>query len=110
MCLGVPEKPTEFGVKAYENGILANWMSGFDGGYPQDFVIKYRFVLDDAWSIHRVKPTNCKSERICTVLIEGIFKDVQYFVYMYAENELGKSSKTNPATIEIKTITHGKFF
>ncbi|CAC5370032.1 unnamed protein product [Mytilus coruscus] len=102
-----PQKPTEFGIKLYKKSFLVNWISGFDGGFPQQFVIKYRFVEDKTWSVHRSNTQNCTSERICALLIKAVLKYGQYVFYMYAENKLGKSSNTKPVTIEINTFTQG---
>lgn len=108
LCLDFPQEPTEFGIKLYKKSFLVNWISGFDGGFPQKFVIKYRFVEDETWSVHRSDKQSCTSERICELLIKAVLKYGHYVFYMYAENKLGKSSNTKPVTIEINTLTKGK--
>ncbi|CAG2194561.1 IGSF9 [Mytilus edulis] len=91
--------------KTIQKSFLVNWISGFDGGFPQQFVIKYRFVEDETWSVHRSNKQTCTSERMCALLIKAVFKYGQYVFYMYSENKLGKSSNTKPVTIEINTLT-----
>lgn len=79
----------------------------FNGGYPQNFIIKYRYVLDAKWTTVNVTNQQQSVNKSCTKFVQGLSKDKEYITYMYAENVIGKSGYTD--LVRAKTYSDSKY-
>ncbi|CAC5381149.1 unnamed protein product [Mytilus coruscus] len=99
-----PEKPKDFDIKPHGTGFNISWISRFNGGYPQNFILKYRYVLDANWRTVNVTNQQLSFNKTCTEFIQGLSKDKEYITYMYAENVIGKSGYTDLVSVKTNSV------
>ncbi|GFS44577.1 nephrin [Nephila pilipes] len=82
-----------------KNGLLVTWVPGFDGGHNQTHRIRYKSLLDPAFSYIDVHPPATNS-----VWVSGLRSGLEYEVAMKSINEKGSSLYT---TEIVKAVTLG---
>ncbi|XP_002737065.3 nephrin-like [Saccoglossus kowalevskii] len=91
----IPEKPTITETSVSDTTIAVTWTSGFNGGRPQTFTVKYQNLetLDEA------KSTEMKDDgsESYTYTIEGLKADTEYAVWVLATNTKGEQEVKSSA-------------
>lgn len=80
-----------------QTGIQVSWIPGFNGGYPQTFYVQYRRIDDTNWETHNV--SNGK-QNTTTTLVSNLEPGTEYFIRMFARNEINGSNYTRQFTVQ----------
>lgn len=93
----MPAKPEKFHVYALIGGFQVSWMPGNSGYFCQHFIITYRSLLDKNWTTVTVEHLSDEGH---LNVVQGLHANMEYIVYMYARNDIGKSDDTLNVTIQ----------
>ncbi|VDI07333.1 Hypothetical predicted protein [Mytilus galloprovincialis] len=81
-----PEKPTIIVLKSSANDIYVKFEHGYDGGYPQTFIIEYRKASAGPWTQITVDNSHTY------YYIKDLESETEYTLQMYSFNKIGNST------------------
>lgn len=72
-----------------ETSVMLLWTPGFNGGFPQTFILLYRINLEHKWHSVSIKDTN---KETMNYTLTGLLSSKVYNTKLFAKNKLGNSS------------------
>ncbi|XP_053389695.1 nephrin-like [Mercenaria mercenaria] len=99
-----PEAPTNFAYivdSITDSSVTLKWMPGFNGGYPQTFILLYKRYTQQQWQNTSVKDDGAKD---MIYKLSGLFSMTAYRVKMFASNEEGVSADTETLHFTTKDL------
>ncbi|XP_060559011.1 synaptogenesis protein syg-2-like [Ruditapes philippinarum] len=103
--LQAEEKPDVPINLTYKSGSITKssvtlvWTPGFDGGFPQTFILLYQYNQEEKWHSVQVQDTN---EQAMDYTLTGLLSSKVYYITMFAMNKKGNSSYTQNLQITTK--------
>lgn len=98
VCLGIPDSPEALEASNISHhSVLLTWLSGFDGGLTQTFLLKVQKIQETAVTFISI-PIN-----ITSYTLSGLSQGTTYQVSIAAKNILGESQYTAPITFQTKS-------
>jgi hypothetical protein len=76
------------------------WTPGFNGGFPQTFILQYIYSQEDKWHSVQVQDTN---EQTMSYMLTGLLSSKVYNITMFSMNEKGNSPYTQNLQITTKS-------
>lgn len=102
MYIGKPDKPRNIEANCEETAARVQWISSFDGGDTQTFII---FAIQD---LHEARYSNILTDKGEDKIHSNYIQDLQpsalYVIYVSAQNRHGESSSEN---ITCRTLDKG---
>lgn len=90
--------------KSRKTGIEISWTPGFNGGYPQQFFVEYRYRQDDDW-----KTLNASDETSSTIFVENLEPGTEYVIRMFSRNAINDSDYTSHYSVKTGNINNSAF-
>ncbi|XP_060599212.1 nephrin-like [Ruditapes philippinarum] len=82
-----------------ESSVTLVWTPGFDGGFPQTFILLYQYSQEKKWHSVQVQDTN---EQAIHYTLTGLLSSKVYNIKMFSMNKKGNSSFTQNLQITTK--------
>ncbi|CAC5359477.1 unnamed protein product [Mytilus coruscus] len=96
---GLPDRPSQLSViKVWKTKLLIEWMPGIHVGTYQIFGLKYTMNEGIEWTSVEINQKKMSSDRK-NITLTGLTECQIYTLYMYAENDVGKSYTTENITV-----------
>ena len=95
LSTGVPEAPViQTGPTTHVTAVSVNltWISGFNGGFKQNFTVQYRKMGDAAYVSDGDIVHDPGYQRLAYKFISNLTEQTQYEFRVTAHNELGSSN------------------
>ncbi|CAG2196322.1 unnamed protein product [Mytilus edulis] len=73
------------------------WKPGFDGGYPQRFIVEYKKIVDIYWNYQTTRSSN-------SIVIGGLQPATKYIVRMFSRNMIDDSNRTEEILIQTSNV------
>ncbi|XP_060590723.1 nephrin-like [Ruditapes philippinarum] len=97
-----PDMPKNLTYKSgsiTESSVTLVWTPGFDGGFPQTFILLYQYNQEEKWNSVQVQDTN---EQAMDYTLTGLLSSKVYNITMFSMNKKGNSSFTQNLQITTK--------
>ena len=92
LSTGVPESPVDLQtLEVTWESVQLEWQAGFDGGYEQEFLIRYR----EADVIEQVNVGG-----VTRYNVTHLYPQEQYTFQVFGRNELGSGGLSNPVAAQ----------
>ncbi|CAC5390334.1 unnamed protein product [Mytilus coruscus] len=88
-----PFMPKILQTGAKQTQIFVLWIPGFNGGYPQWFIIEYKEIEDIYWNNQTTNSSN-------STVIGGLQPETKYLIRMFSRNMIDDSNKTEEIIIQ----------
>ncbi|VDI07707.1 Hypothetical predicted protein, partial [Mytilus galloprovincialis] len=88
-----PFMPKILQTSAKQTEIFVLWKPGFDGGYPQWFIVEFKQKEDIYWNNHTTNWSN-------STVIGGLQPATKYLIRMFARNMIDDSNRTEEILVQ----------
>ncbi|VDH90424.1 Hypothetical predicted protein [Mytilus galloprovincialis] len=92
-----PFMPRFLQIAAKQTQIFVFWIPGFNGGFPQWFIVEYKEIVDFYWKNQTTRSSN--STVIC-----GLNPATKYIIRMFARNMIDDSNRTEDFIIQTGNV------
>ncbi|XP_060605523.1 synaptogenesis protein syg-2-like, partial [Ruditapes philippinarum] len=82
-----------------KSSVTLVWTPGFDGGFPQTFILLYQYNQEEKWNSVQVQNTN---EQEMNYTLTGLLSSKVYNIAMFSMNKKGNSPYTKKLQITTK--------
>ncbi|VDI34016.1 Hypothetical predicted protein [Mytilus galloprovincialis] len=94
-----PFMPKILQTIAKQTQIFVVWKPGFNGGFPQWFIVEYKAIGDIYWRNHTTRSSN-------SIVIDGLHPATKYLIRMFSRNMIADSYRTAEVAIQTGRLKH----
>lgn len=107
MYTGKPVEPRDINVECEVSGASVQWISSFNGGDPQRFII---YATGDQRTIISSGINDTGENKVHSIYVQNLQPSVLYVFYVSAQNRHGNSSSENFTCTTLKKGIISFFF